>query len=88
MVSHKLFALVVLGIVVGNIQTASAEPAGRQASIRHRLVLCMTKQMSASRTISYNEATKVCKAQLQGQASRPALASSAAIKPSTAGLNH
>jgi hypothetical protein len=52
-------------------------------SPRRQLAVCMNKQMSASRTISYNEATAVCKAQLKAKA--PTLASSIQSKP-TSGL--
>jgi hypothetical protein len=48
-------------------------------SPKHQLIACMTKQMSASKTISYNEATKVCKAQLKAQT--PTLASTAVSGP-------
>jgi len=85
---HLLLPLAVFGVIVASSQPASADPVSRQLSAKHRLIMCMTKQMSESRTISYNEATKVCKAQPQAQASHATLASSAAIKPSTAGLNH
>jgi hypothetical protein len=55
----------------------------RPVSPRRQLAVCMSKQMSASRTISYNEATVVCKAQLKAKV--PALASSIEPKP-TSGL--
>jgi hypothetical protein len=53
-------------------------------SPKRLLIACMSKQMSASKTISYNEATKLCKAQLKSQSAT--LASSTAVKPMS-GLN-
>jgi hypothetical protein len=59
---------------------AMAVDLNRPVSPRHQLAICMNRQMSASRTISYNEATAVCKAQLKAKA--PTLASS--IQPKQA----
>jgi hypothetical protein len=54
---------------------AFAAPAPSQAMLnKKQLIGCMTKQMSASRTISYNEATKVCKDLMKSQ-SEPLVAS-------------
>ena len=66
-----LFALV--GAAGLGIQAMAADLT-RPVSPRRQLTVCMNKQMSASRTISYNQATAVCKAQLKAKA--PALASS------------
>jgi hypothetical protein len=60
-----LFALV--GAAGLGIQ-AMAVDLTRPVSPRRQLTVCMNKQMSASRTISYNEATAVCKAQLKAKA--------------------
>lgn len=46
---------------------------------RRQLAICMNKQMAASRTISYNAASAVCKAQLKAKA--PELASTIPPKP-------
>jgi hypothetical protein len=68
--SRTLFALI--GTAGISIQ-AMAVDLNRPVSPRRLLTVCMNKQMSASRTISYNQATAVCKAQLKAKA--PALAS-------------
>jgi hypothetical protein len=73
-----LFALV--GAVGMTFQALAVDP-NRPVSPRRQLAVCMNKQMSASRTISYNQATAVCKAQLKPKA--PALASS--IQPKQGG---
>jgi hypothetical protein len=73
-----LFALV--GAVGMTFQAMAVDP-NRPVSPRRQLAVCMNKQMSASRTISYNQATAVCKAQLKPKAA--ALASS--IQPKQGG---
>jgi hypothetical protein len=60
---------------------AMAADLNRPVSPRRQLTMCMNKQMSASKTISYNEATAVCKAQLK--AKTPTLASSIQSKPAS-----
>jgi hypothetical protein len=52
---------------------ALADPADHPLSPRHQVLACMTKKMSASRSISYNEAAKLCTAQVKAQ--NPSLAS-------------
>ena len=74
--------LALIGAAGVGIQ-ALAVDLNRPVSPRRQLAVCMNKQMSASRTISYNEATAVCKAQLK--AKEPTLASSIQGKP-TSGL--
>ncbi len=66
---------VLIGAAGVSMQAMAVDP-NRPVSPRRQLAICMNKQMSASRTISYNEATAVCKAQLKVKA--PTLASSIA----------
>lgn len=47
-------------------QTVAAA-LSRAQSAKRLLVVCMNREMSASKTISYNEATKLCKAQIKTQ---------------------
>jgi hypothetical protein len=44
---------------------AGAQPQSPAVIAKHQLVECMTKRMSASRTLSYNEAMRACKERLQ-----------------------
>ena len=74
---RTLFSLI--GACAVSLQ-ALAVDLNRPVSPRRQLTVCMNRQMSASRTISYNQATAVCKAQLKAKA--PALASS--IQPQQA----
>ncbi|HMA00673.1 MAG TPA: hypothetical protein VKP66_22235 [Steroidobacteraceae bacterium] len=73
---RMLFALI--GAAGVGMQ-AMAVDRTRPVSPRRQLVICMKKQMSASRSIFYNEAAAVCKAQLHAKA--PTLASSIQSTP-------
>ncbi|MDP9065858.1 MAG: hypothetical protein M3O06_08355 [Pseudomonadota bacterium] len=46
---------------------AAATAAKPTASPRHQLLTCMTREMAASKSISYNEASRLCKTQLKRQ---------------------
>jgi hypothetical protein len=69
--------------VTAALASAPAPPVHRPPTARQQLVECMTKQMSASRTISYLEAENVCKLRIQSQTAM--LASSAAAKAAGGG---
>jgi len=69
---------VLMSIASVSAQAIAADIAGRPPSPKRLLIACMTKKMSASRTISYNEATKVCQAQLKTQS---ATLASSTVKP-------
>jgi len=71
---------VLIGAAGASMPALAVDP-NRPVSPRRQLAICMSKQMSASRTISYNAATAVCKAQLKRKA--PALASSIESKPAS-----
>jgi hypothetical protein len=71
--------LALIGAAGVSIQAVAVD-LNRPVSPRRQLTACMNRQMSANRTISYNQATAVCKAQLKAKA--PALASS--IQPKQA----
>ncbi len=74
--------IVLAGMMAGAAAQASAAGASTApgTSRKRQISECMSKQMSASRTLSYNEASKICKAQLKSQS--PTLANGAA-KPGT-----
>lgn len=42
-----------------------AQPENRAVLAKHQLSECMSRRMSASKTVSYNEAMRACKQQLQ-----------------------
>jgi hypothetical protein len=46
-------------------QTAGAQPQSPAVIAKHQLSECMTKHMAANRSVSYNEAMRVCKERLQ-----------------------
>jgi hypothetical protein len=54
-----------LGLACSSL-ALSQEPAA-PALNKHELNICMSRQMSSNRTLSYNDAAKTCKDQLQGQ---------------------
>jgi len=58
---------------------SAADVSSRPLSVKRQLVMCMTKRMSDSRTLSYNDAGKLCKEQLEAQ--RVTLAQSVLAKP-------
>jgi enoyl-CoA hydratase/carnithine racemase len=66
-----------LGLWAGG--AGAADASSHPPSAKRQLIMCMTKRMSDSRTLSYNDATKLCKEQLQAQ--RATLAQSVMAKP-------
>jgi hypothetical protein len=70
---HSLSIGVIIGaaLLSGNpaIATATTTTTASPSVIaRRQLSDCMTKQMLASRTLSYYEASKLCKARLKAEA--------------------
>jgi hypothetical protein len=62
-----LTRIAMTGMVFAGVQAFAVNPTLQSTPKRRQLMDCMTKQMSASRTISYNEAAKVCKDQLKSR---------------------
>jgi hypothetical protein len=83
--------ITVIAITSVTFVTARAladDSAGQSRMTKRQLfaqvVGCMKKRMSASNTISYNEALKVCKDQIRSQGDNPSrtlVASDASTKP-------
>jgi hypothetical protein len=73
--SRIMLAVIIIAAAVNaaGVATAATPSNTRSLSPRQQLNACMTKAMAASRTLSYNEASKMCKAQLKPNP--PALAS-------------
>jgi hypothetical protein len=46
-------------------QVAGAQPQSAAIIAKHQLSECMSKQMSANRSLSYNDAMRACKQRLQ-----------------------
>jgi hypothetical protein len=76
--------VVMVSMASVSVQAVAVDPIGHAPSPKRLLIACMSKQMSASKTLSYNDATKLCKAQLKSQSAT--LASGTAVKPMS-GLN-
>jgi len=59
-----LMAVTCNSLLIG-AQTVSAQPERPAVIAKHQLRECMTKRMSASRSLSYNDAMRACKERLQ-----------------------
>jgi hypothetical protein len=83
--NRMMTVIAMAGLLLVAAQAVAADP-GQPALTRRQMVTqiigCMKKRMSASRTISYNEAAKVCKDQLkQSDSSGPLVAADTPAKP-------
>ncbi len=65
-----IFLAVALTGVLAGAQAPAADVSTQNASVanKRQMVGCMTRRMSANRTVSYNDAKKACTAQLKPQA--------------------
>jgi hypothetical protein len=75
----KVRLVLTAAVIFVNAQAIAVESMSHSLSPRRQLIACMNKRMSASRTISYNEAAKGCRDQLKAESAT--LASSAPVKP-------
>ena len=64
-----ILAVALTGALAG-AQALAADPSTQNASVvnKRQMADCMTRRMSSSRTLSYNDAKKACTAQLKPQA--------------------
>ena len=46
-------------------QASNAQPQSRAVIAKHQLSECMSKRMAANKAVSYNQAMRACKEQLQ-----------------------
>ena len=53
------------GSLILAAQLVDAQPLSPAVIAKHQLSECMSKQMSANRSISYNDAMRACKQRLQ-----------------------
>ena len=60
--NRALKAIGVAGVLL-MVAQAIADPRSQPRTPRRQLMDCMTRRMSADRTLSYNEAVKRCKAE-------------------------
>ncbi len=59
--------LIAIAIAAGFATTSFAAPGSSVAINRHRVADCMSRQMAASRTLSYYAAQALCEEQLKAQ---------------------
>jgi len=76
---RSLKAIACGGLILA-AQVVAAQPQSAAVIARHQLSECMSKQMSANRGLSYNDAMRVCKQRLQ-----PPKDTLAAINPTDSG---
>jgi hypothetical protein len=74
-----LRVMAVTGLIFVGAQALGADPAGHSRNSKRQIADCILKRMSASRTLSFNDATKACKEQMKPQEGD--LASNAPVKP-------
>jgi hypothetical protein len=58
---ERLAGIIALSIAMGMVTPASATQLSATALAQRQLAGCMNKQMAASKTLSYNQASKICK---------------------------
>jgi hypothetical protein len=86
--NHVLTAIAMTGLLIG-AQALAVDSTGQPTISKRQLIAqmvgCMRKQMSANKAISYNDALKTCKDQMNtrgdNSASRTLVASDALAKP-------
>ncbi len=86
--NHVLTAIAMTGLLIGAQALAvdsTSQPTISKRQLIAQMVGCMKKQMAANKAISYNEALKTCKDQMNTQsgksASRTLVASDTLTKP-------
>jgi hypothetical protein len=70
--------LILAGATSLTAPSFASDPAATPLTVKRQMVDCMTKRMTANRTLSYNSATQLCKDALQVQ--KAALASNTPIE--------
>ena len=73
--SVKLIGL--CSLVLVGAHALAAQPASQSAMIKRQISNCMTRRMGVNRTLSYNDAMRMCKERVQ-----PAKEALASINPS------
>lgn len=53
------------GLVLLGSQSAMAQPQSAAVIAKHQLSECMAKRMSANKSLSYNDALRICKERLE-----------------------
>jgi hypothetical protein len=68
------------GLVFAAVQVMAAPPDSQSAAVKRQVNSCMVRRMGADKTISYNDALRVCKERIQ-----PAKEALASVTPSDSG---
>jgi hypothetical protein len=59
--------MISLCIAIVMATEACADPAPQPLTNKRQMIVCMTRSMSANRTVSYNEALRSCKGRLDAR---------------------
>ena len=62
---HFLKTIACSSLLLGGAQTLAARPESPAVIAKHLLSECMSKRMSADRSVSYNDAMRACKQRSQ-----------------------
>jgi hypothetical protein len=62
---QRFISVIGMGLLLLGAHTALAQPESRSAMLKRQINECMTRRMSADRTLSYNDAMRACKERLQ-----------------------
>jgi hypothetical protein len=61
----RFFKAIACGSLILGAQVVGAQPLSPAVIAKHQLSECMSKAMSANRSVSYNDAMRACKERLQ-----------------------
>ena len=64
---HLLLGIAVIGVVFAGPKALGGDAQSQSALNKRQMIGCMNKRMSASRTVSYNDAKKACIARQKPQ---------------------
>jgi hypothetical protein len=57
----RIISAILLGAALAAAQPSMAQPESAAVLAKQQLIQCMNKRMAASKTVSYNEAMRLCK---------------------------
>jgi hypothetical protein len=78
--SHFCWRLSICGVILLGAQAIAAPPDTQSAQAKRQINSCMVRRMGADKTLSYNNAMRLCK-----ERSQPAKEALASIAPGDAG---
>lgn len=58
---NRIVCIIGMAVASGVVNSTVAAPLSPTAQAQRQLAVCMSRQMAASKTVSYNQASKICK---------------------------